>query len=346
MPFALANFVNGGMNWLVYIVSASLLLAVYVTVYAFAVRIHEIRYLEHLVRSLIWINFLFACVGLIIRFTPWYAYMWQLQTQKVGAYSLIRYRMFTYEPAHYAELIAPLVLYAYWQFMQRRNRNNFRLLIAASIPFLMAMSFGLTSTMIIALLVSQVVASRRLRQTKWVVAAVILGTVGYIALPATGGIKTRAESIVVGTDSSEMSRTIYSYVAAFTVVRTTNLWFGAGVGQAKLLMPEIPALGEITIFTRLPCATADTLATFGVVGLALRFLLEGIFFFRGKPYKDPFRLSLFIVVFLTQFWGSFLSNPAEYFAWVIALSGSLNLLPMPVTVPPKRLTFPANAQPA
>lgn len=341
MPFLLANVFDGGINWYYYIVSLSLLLTVYVAAYAFAVRLHEIRSLEQLVRPLIWINFALACVGLMIRFTPWYVYMWLLQTRQVGGYGLIRYRMFNYEPFQYALLITPLVLYAYWRFMQRRTRSNLRLLFAAVIPFLMAMSFGVTAVTILAILVSHAVVSRDFRQTKWVVAAAILCTIGYFAVPATSGIKTRLDKIVTGDDSSANVRTIDSYVAGLEVARMRDLWFGAGVGQAKLYLPEVVHWGGTS--QRLPCAVADTLATFGVVGLAVRFLLEGFFFFWGKPYKNAFRFSLFIVVFAMQFGGSFLSNPAEYFAWIIALSGPLNFVPMPRTAPRGRFAFHANA---
>lgn len=319
-PFALINYFDGGIDLRDYIVSFLLLLTVYVTVYAFAVRLHEMRSLDQLVRPLIWINFALACVGLVIRFTHWYAYMWVEQSKLVGGYGLIRYRMFTYEPSYYALLIAPLVLYAYWQFVQRRNWHNFRLLIAAVIPFLMAMSFGVTGVAISAILISHMVVSRDFRQAKWVIAAAILGTIGYIAQPATSGIKTRLGNIVVGDDSSANVRVIDSYVAAYSIASMRDLWFGVGVGQTKLYVQEFDTWGGQES-GRLPCAAADTLATFGIVGLALRFLLEGFFFFKGKPYKDPFRFSLFIVVFAMQFGGSFLNNPAEYFAWVIALSG-------------------------
>lgn len=342
-PFAFVNYLDGGMNWKDYVVSFLLLVTVYTTVYAFAVRLQEIRSLEKLVPILIWINFAIGCIGLMVRFTPWYRYMWQDHSLSAGGTGQIRYRMFTYEPAHYAMIITPLVLYAYWQFVQKKNWRNFRLLAGAGFPFLMAGSFGAIGAITAGILASQAILHRHLRQTKWFVAAGLICTIGYVALPDTSHLKTRVDNVVEGNDSSTNVRTSASYVAAYAIIKKKDLWFGVGVGQVKLFVAGVENWGGKT--PRLGSAVADNLAEFGIVGVALRFILEAIFFVRGKPYKDPYRFSLFIVVFLIQFGGGFVSDPVEYFGWVIAFSSGFNLFTMPIPVRRRRATFHTVPQP-
>lgn len=337
-PFGFVNYIDGGMNWKDYVISFLLIVTVYTTVYAFAVRLQEIKSFDKLVRPLIWINFAFALIGLAVRFTSWYPYMWQTQ----AATGLIRYRMFTYEPAHYALTITPLVLYAYWQLVQKKSWRNFRLLVATVFPFLMAASFGAIGSLGAGILASQIILHRHLRQTKWFVAGGLLCLAGYAALPSTNHIKVRIDNILTGNDSSAKVRTTASYAAAWAIAREKDIWFGVGVGQVKLFVQGVADWGGKS--PRLASGMADNLAEFGIVGIVLRFVLEAIFFFKGRPYKDPYRFSLFVSVFLLQFGAGTLSDPVEYFAFVIAFSNSLNLFPMPVPVRRVRATFHAAPQ--
>jgi hypothetical protein len=342
-PFTLVHSIDGGIHWRDYTVSFLLLLTVYVTAYAFAVRLHELPCsLGRLVRPLIWINFAVACVGLLVRFTPWYTYMWVEQGSDVGGYGFIRYRMFTYEASDYALTIAPLVLYAYWQFVGQRSWNNLRLLVAAVIPFFMASSFGVIGCSVLGILISQTVTEKYRIQVKWILIASVLAMVGYASLPSTSNVKARIDNILTGNDSSANLRAADSYVAAYKIAGMRDLWFGAGIGQAKLYVPEVETWSGNAV-QRLPCVMADTLATFGILGFALRLLIEGSFFVKGKTYKDPFRLSLFIVLFTLQFGGSYMSNSAEYCGWIVALSGSLDVLAAAALLPGENLILDTSA---
>jgi hypothetical protein len=341
-PFAIASYFNGNIVLKDYIVSTLMDLTAYMTVYAFAVKLVEIRDLDRLLRTIIWINFAEACVGLVVRFTSFERYMWQDNTMN-GAAGQIRYRAFTHEAAFYALLITPLVLYSYWKFVQRKNWANLRLLVATGIPFLMTLSIGNSVSLASGILVSQVVLHRHLRQTKWFVVVAILGIAGFIALPSTSHVKMRVYKILNGSDNSANAHLTEGYVGAYAIAKKTNIWFGAGIGQTKLYIPSVDTWGKTDI--SLNCAVSETFATLGIVGLALRLGLEGIFFFRCRPWKDPYRLSVFVFIFVLQFGYGYLNDPVEYIAFIISFS-SLNLFQMPVPVRRKRLALRAVPQPA
>lgn len=343
-PFAVVHFYDGGINWKDYLVSTLLLLSIYITVYAFAVRLPEIRSIDRLVRGIIWINLMLAFVGLAIRFTKWHIFMWQDQTTNGSASGLVRYKGFTYEPAYFAATVLPLVLYGYWAFIKRKNWANVRLVIAAGIPFMMALSFGVVGTVALGIMGTQAVLHRHLRQTKWFVAAAILALVGFICLPSTSHFKVRVNDILNGQDASTNAHTTQGYIAAYAIAKKKNIWFGAGVGQTKLYIESVNTWGQND--TSLNSDVGETLATFGIVGLAVRFLIEGIFCFRCRPWRDPFRLSIFIAVFLLQFGDGNLIHLPKYFDWIIAYSSTLNLFQMPLPVRRKRLIFHGVAQPA
>jgi hypothetical protein len=74
--------------------------------------------------------------------------------------------------------------------------------------------------------------------------------------------------------------------------------------------------GELSV--TIPCAFAETLAIFGLVGAAVRLLVTCYLFFRTRVYTNYFRLYLFIYIFIYQFTGSFITNVAEYVIWVFA----------------------------
>ncbi|HET6766326.1 MAG TPA: hypothetical protein VFH08_02970, partial [Chitinophagaceae bacterium] len=74
------------------------------------------------------------------------------------------------------------------------------------------------------------------------------------------------------------------------------------------------SINEVTI----PCAMAETLAVFGIIGVCLRIGIQVFLFFRTKVYSNYYRLALFIFIFIYQFTGSYIMNIAEYAIWILA----------------------------
>lgn len=326
-PFALANMIQG-MKLRIFAPSFLMLLTVYVTTYAFAVAVQEMRNLHQLLRTLIWINLGLAIVGLAVRFTPVYSLMWA--TPQDTSTRTIRYRGFSSEASLYSTLLLPLMLYSYWQFVRRRTRSNFFLLMATAIPLFMSLSYGIIGGIAIALIVVYLAGGKGVSRFKWVALTLLVLSIGYIALPKTNPIRKRAINMFSGSDTSEYLRTTASYIAGYREANSRDIWFGIGLGETKDVGLSYITWSRQSGSTHFPCVMAETLGELGIIGLTFRFLLEFYFFFRTKTYSDPYRLSLFVAIFVFQFGGSFKDNLAEYMVWILAFSENAGFVPIPV----------------
>ncbi|MGC2636770.1 MAG: hypothetical protein WA294_06305 [Acidobacteriaceae bacterium] len=336
-PFALANMIQG-MKLRIFAPSFLLLLTVYVTTYAFAVAVQEMRNLHQLLRTLIWINLGLAIVGLGVRFTSVYSLMWS--TPQDTTSKTIRFRGFSSEASLYSTLLLPLMLFSYWRFVRRRTRSNFFLLMATIIPLFMSLSYGVIGGIAIALTIVYLAGGKGLARYKWVGLTLLVLVAGYVALPKTNPIRKRAIDMLTGTDSSEYLRTTASYIAGYREAKSRDLWFGIGLGETKDVGLSYITWSRQSGSTHFPCVIAETLGELGIVGLAFRFFLEFYFFFRTKTYSDPYRLSLFIAIFMIQFGGSFKDNLAEYMVWILAFSRSAGVSSEPEPVLAKTETEP------
>jgi hypothetical protein len=326
-------------------ISALLLLTVYATVYAFAVAIKEMHNLDRLITTIIWINFWFALIGIIARFTPAYQIMWSIPSESMSATRSERFRGLTYEPSYYATLMTPLVLYAYWMVVKKRNWINIRLLIATLIPFAMALSFGAIGAMAASLVVCYLYLGRGLTRYKWIAGGVMAVSMAFFILPSTSHIKKRIVAVATGNDNSVNIRSVQSYVAAWGMARSSDIWFGAGLGESKDYGHTFVTWNQQGIANAsLPSTVATDLGELGLFGIALRFMAEIYLFIKTRPDRDPYRLSLFIWVFLYQFAGSFDSNVAEYVIWVLAFSASAGFFSAPEPSFAEELPLEAVAQ--
>ena len=103
-----------------------------------------------------------------------------------------------------------------------------------------------------------------------------------------------------------------------------SIFFGTGLGQIKIMTKEVVGKyfhywGVLPRYD-IPNAMGETLAIFGLVGVALRLFLEIWLFFKTRVFTNYYRLALFIFVFIYQFTGSFITNSVEYVIWVLAFS--------------------------
>lgn len=325
-PFALANAIQG-MKIRIFLPSFLLLMTVYVTTYAFAVAIQEMRSLHRLLRTLIWMNLGLAIVGLAVRFTSVYALMWA--TPEDTTSKTIRFRGFASEASLYSTLLLPLLLFSYWTFVRRRTRANFILLMATAIPLFMSLSYGIIGGIAIALIVVYLAGGKGVSRFKWIALTMLVLCVGYVALPRTNPIRKRAIDMFSGSDASEYLRTTASYIAGYREADSKDLWFGVGLGETKDVGLTYITWNHQSGSTHFPCVVAETLGELGVIGLTFRFLLEFYFFFRTKTYSDPYRLSLFVAIFVFQFGGSFKDNLAEYMVWILAFSENAGFVSIP-----------------
>jgi hypothetical protein len=70
----------------------------------------------------------------------------------------------------------------------------------------------------------------------------------------------------------------------------------------------------------LPNAIAETIATFGWIGLAVRLGLQVWLFWAARVWRNDWQTAMFLTMFVFQFGGSFLTNFAELSIWALAAS--------------------------
>jgi hypothetical protein len=134
----------------------------------------------------------------------------------------------------------------------------------------------------------------------------------------------RLYNVFSGADSSANGRTFEAFQLAYMIAELKSIWWGIGLGQVKVIGDEViktfynypPEVGRVNI----PCAMAETMAIFGIIGAGLRLFLEIFLFFKTKVYTNYYRTSLFLFIFIYHFTGSFITNIAEYVIWILAFS--------------------------
>jgi hypothetical protein len=130
---------------------------------------------------------------------------------------------------------------------------------------------------------------------------------------------------MAGTDTSAKGRTFEAFELAYIIAQLKSIWWGVGVGQVKTVGYETiinyyKYPRELFPVVRIPNAFAETLAVFGIAGIAVRLFVQIYLFFKTKVSTNQYRTLLFFYVFIYQFTGSFLTNIAEYVIWIMAFS--------------------------
>jgi hypothetical protein len=208
-------------------------------------------------------------------------------------------------------------------------------LLLVAVPMLLSLSFGVLGTTFITVMLMCFFSARRLFRYKrafvTVFSAILLFFIAMLVLAVyfPGNILfARIENVLTGVDTSANGRTVDSFTMAWRIADTKSIWFGAGLGQIKIITLEIVRKyynywGDFPRYD-IPNAMGETLAIFGIAGVGFRLFLEWYLFFRTRVYTNYYRLSLFIFIFIYQFTGSFITNIVEYVIWILAFSGVFN----------------------
>ena len=313
-----------------YLRSILLLWTVYVTVYAFLWALLKCKNIERLFEELMVLNLCAAPIALVILFTPAKELLWNMnlaQTAGSGGWTP-RLQLLTSEPSAYGELMAPLLIFSAMRLINNPTGRNFLYLVIIAIPMLLSQSFGAISICAAGIGIAVLFTFRHaLRQ--WRAGAILvlgaLFVIGLIMVP--NPIGRRVAEVASGNDSSIHTRTLNAYILAYAIAGTKSIWWGVGVGQAKLYdnMRVLKTLGYPN--TVLPDTTADTLANMGIVAVLIKFVLEIYLYYRTRVYSSPFRLAIFAVVFVYQFTGGNLMSIQEYLLWGFAFMPIIGLEP-------------------
>lgn len=319
-PFVIAHIVLGISSPLYYARSLFLLWTVYVAVYGICWALTRTTSLAKLFEQLIVLNFGATLVALAFFPTPLRSLLWHDNNNVLAGVShSVRLNLLNTEPSAYALLMLPLLLFAALQLLRRLTTRRVIFASMIALPFLLCQSFGGISMLAAALGAVLVVSFRRLfrRPSALIGAGVIMISFGLI-LFTHNPISQRIVQVLSGQDSSTSSRTVYSFLVAFSVASSKSLWWGVGLGQAKLV--NVSDLGYGFDIGSIPNAVAGTFAELGIIGVLVRYAIEVFLFFRTRVYRNAFRIGMFVVAFITQATGSYITDVQEYVMWFLAFS--------------------------
>ena len=240
--------------------------------------------------------------------------------------------MFTYEASHYAMMFVPVFIYFFLQYLFRQNRvPGLLMLVMISLPLLLSFSIGVISSLAISGLLVLFLNFRDLLAKRRVLNFLITFVVILFALAAILGLFfpdnvffERLANIITGQDTSAEGRTGDAFMLSVRILQENgSSWFGIGPGQLKFVGDDIIReyyLYYETTAVAIPNVAAETLLLFGWVGFTLRMFILLFLFYVTGVWTDYFRLSLFLFMFIYQFTGSYITNPAEWVIWILTFT--------------------------
>jgi hypothetical protein len=331
IPFACIHFING-VEARYYSISSALLFTVFIFALCFYQFLKVCITLRSIFRKILIINFILVLIACVVFFIPSFRdIFWITSSVSSGLEKLPRLKMLTYEPSYYSILFVPIAIYYYLKMLFLKLPNAGLIAMMITLPLLLSFSMGvllgipLALAILLALNLKLFFLNKKILQYIFLIIFLIVILLIFLLLfYPDNALFIRVLNLIEGRDSSFRGRAFDSYKLAWEVASKKSILFGVGLGQVKFLGLELWrtfyqysfSINEIAI----PCAFAETLAVFGIVGIILRIGIQIFFFFRTKVYTNYYRLALFIFIFIYQFTGSYIYNLAEYVIWILAFS--------------------------
>lgn len=331
IPFDLIHLILG-VELKSFIISNLLLISTYIFVVGFQYFVEHYRELEGIFKRILIANFCFTLLACIIYFTPFREVLWYKNkfTQSVEGFH--RLALLTFEASYYSLLFAPIAIYYLSKLFFRKNVTPaFGTLVLVMVPLFLSLSMGVLGAILISFIALYFIHWEKIFYKRnyfnyliiFVVILVLASILMMIFFP-NNVLLIRINNILSGVDTSTNGRTNESFKLGWMVAKERSIWFGSGLGQVKELAYDIVKRylnywGELEV-VRIPNAVAETLAIFGIFGIAIRFILIFYFFIKTKVLENYYRTLLFVFVFVYQFTGSYITNIVEYVIWVMAFS--------------------------
>lgn len=275
------------------------------------------------------INIVLVAVALLtLPFPPLRPLLWYLLPISPDIPVVPRLKLFTSEASYYSLVLVPVFAYYALKKILLRSRYNL-LFLSLGVALLLSFSLGVLATSLITFVLLLSFNANRLKGrvnlTFLVMACwLLIGCgVALYCFYRHNPLFARLENIYTGKDTSARGRMTDSFFIAWHVAKLKSLWWGVGLGQLKFIGKDFTnyfyAYSNIPV-TRIHNSVAETFCFYGWVGLALRFFTLLYLFFRTKVWDNYYRQFLFVFMFIYQFTGSYLFNPAEYVLWILAFS--------------------------
>lgn len=352
LPFVIIHIFITGVSLSGYLVSILNIVLVYLFAQAFYTFLKVHPDPERIFRKILIFNFILCIVGIIFYFTPYVDLFWIQQTISEKVIGVYRFKMFTYEASHYAMMFTPLFLFYLLQYLFKQNRINSKLLLfMIFVPIIISFSLGVIAALLAALLITLALyfpfLLRKRRVLNFVINLVVIGAVGFFVLYVIfpdNAFFSRLFHLAAGEDTSGKGRTVDAFILANKIIKEKSVYWGIGPGELQTVAGDIIRgyyLYGPDVSVAVPNAVAETWVLFGWVGLILRLSIQVLLFFYTKVWTNYYRLLLFIFVFIYQFTGSYITNPAEYVIWILAFTNVFSQFDVKLSLPSQ----PAVTQP-
>ena len=287
--------------------------------------------LDLIFRDLAILNFIFTAISIPLLFFPPLKHLVWYTVPISPNINFPRLKLFTEEASHYSFLLAPVAIYFYSRIIFFKTTNPVLTVCIITLPLILSFSFGVLSCLLLSGLLIGIVYFKRVFSTvkrRFLVLVLaglfVISLIVIYKLFPDNPLFVRIHNIFNGDDTSARGRTYESFILANKIIAQKSFLWGIGPGQLKLIGRDIIVqyyyYSKIPKVIRIPNACAETIIYFGYIGFALRILIELTLFVTTRVYKNPYRLWLFLFVFIYQFTGSYITNVAEYIVWLLVFS--------------------------
>lgn len=331
LPFDLIH-VYLGIEWKTFMVSNFLFLSTYIFVCCFHYYLHHQPNIGLIFKRVLVANFVFTLVACGLYFTPYKETLWYMNKFTESVRDFHRLALLTFEASYYALLFAPIALYYLLKiFLGLNQKTYWQTLLLVITPLGLSLSFGVIGSLMVAIIGLYILHFEKIFYKKhffnWLVLSIVLLLFVTICLAVflpNNVLFVRLYNVYYGIDTSTKGRTTDSFGIAWMVAQERSIWFGSGLGQIKILALDVVKRhynywGDLNL-VRIPNSVAETLAIFGIFGLAIRFGIIFYLFFKTRVLSNYYRTAIFIFIFIYQFTGSYITSAVEYVLWVIAFS--------------------------
>lgn len=330
--YAAIHFTQGA-NVYYYLISSTLLCATAIFIFTFYKIVSQAGInLDSIFRDILILNFLLTLFAIVLLWFPSVENtMWYVMSISENIAPMPRLKMFTSEASHYSFLWTLPAIYFYSRIIFFKVHKPVLTLIMVSLPLMLSFSLGVLVAVTTAGVLMLFIFQKNIFYRKSAKKFLIYGALIFLALLLAlllfypeNPLFLRIQNVLQNKDTSARGRTYESFILAHKIISGKSLLWGIGPGQLKLearnIIIQYYSYTNIPSSIRIPNACAETIVSFGYVGFALRILIEAFLFVKTEVFKCPFRLWLFLFLFIYQFTGSYITNVSEYMLWTISFA--------------------------
>lgn len=329
LVFGVIHLVSG-VYFTAFVVSNLVFITLVIAVVAFYQQTKHIDFFDEIILRITQLNSVLTILALFLLFFLKSTYLWYLVPYTSNAEALPRLKLFTEEASHYSFLLLPIFYYWLYQWLVQFNWRTFGYLTTIIISLILSFSLGVLSVIALTLFILILIYCRsilqhsRYRQLLFIGLIAILSIAGFVYyFFPINPLTIRMNNLINGLDTSGRGRTYESFEIAWRVLQLNYPLTGIGLGQFKFIGRDVLLhyykYHTIPSVVRLPNALAETLVSFGVLGVFIRVFIQIYWAFKRRIVNNLFQTSLFFSLFIYQFTGGFLMHSFEYYYWILVV---------------------------